>query len=274
MNELLQNARRSGATRVDITTSEDHITVADNGNGIMDPRSLLAFGKTDWDDPQINNENPAGMGLYSVARRSRVTIESKTQAGAPWRVVLTPDTFVGREPAPIERLDDFPKPHGTAITFTNENNDQPLESQRRKINHATCYYPVPVFCDQLPVPQYDYLQYAVHTQEWQGIRFGVYMQRLPYESTNTGINFHGVQLEHPDLPVVTGLTTSFRAFADVIDCPQLKLTLPARTRIVETDFMNQVRKEALRAIYTANQPPARTRRRPLVGPTARQGHGH
>ena len=40
LNELLQNSRRSGATRVDITLQDS--TVTDDGRGVQDPEALQA----------------------------------------------------------------------------------------------------------------------------------------------------------------------------------------------------------------------------------------
>ena len=71
--ELLQNARRAGATRLNVNTSTTcvtppnsaaHcITVADNGAGIADPAILLSFGETGWDNATATREDAAGMGL-------------------------------------------------------------------------------------------------------------------------------------------------------------------------------------------------------------------
>ena len=62
LNELLQNARRSGATRIDVTFNDESMTVRDDGRGIEDPAELLAFGQTGWDGETVSREHPAGMG--------------------------------------------------------------------------------------------------------------------------------------------------------------------------------------------------------------------
>ena len=77
MNELLQNSRRSGASRVNVRMENSVITVSDDGRGIADPEAILSFGLTGWDDQTTSKENPAGMGLYALARRDQVTIRSK-----------------------------------------------------------------------------------------------------------------------------------------------------------------------------------------------------
>ena len=67
MQELFQNARRSGATQVEITElDESTITIRDNGHGIKDPQCVLDFGRSEWN--ALDHEKPAGMGLFALAR--------------------------------------------------------------------------------------------------------------------------------------------------------------------------------------------------------------
>ena len=80
LNELLQNARRSGATEVEITTQEDQVTVTDNGVGISDPAAILAFGHTGWENKTAQSEHAAGMGFYALARSEQVRVRSKPRA--------------------------------------------------------------------------------------------------------------------------------------------------------------------------------------------------
>ena len=46
LNELFQNARRSGATRIEVCIEDGRVSVADDGAGIADPAALLAFGRS------------------------------------------------------------------------------------------------------------------------------------------------------------------------------------------------------------------------------------
>jgi len=73
--ELIQNARRAGASHVDIvadsadTEAPDDatiVTVWDNGRGIADPAVLLSFGESDWDGDLARTERAAGMGVDRV----------------------------------------------------------------------------------------------------------------------------------------------------------------------------------------------------------------
>ena len=74
--ELLQNARRAGATKVTITNDGGWVTVRDNGQGISDFAKLLDLGGSGWDDACEKSEDPAGVGIFCLAPRE-VTIRSK-----------------------------------------------------------------------------------------------------------------------------------------------------------------------------------------------------
>jgi len=60
--EILQNARRAGATQVDITNEEGWVMVRDNGKGIEDFSKLLDMGGSDWGEgvetPREWSRNP------------------------------------------------------------------------------------------------------------------------------------------------------------------------------------------------------------------------
>ena len=110
-SELLQNARRAGANRVGVDTEGlpegegggIRVTVTDDGTGVGDAAVLLSFGETGWDEATARNEDAAGMGLASLARRGcRVSSRQAMSKGVPapgWRVALTPAHFLGEENA-------------------------------------------------------------------------------------------------------------------------------------------------------------------------------
>ena len=173
LNELLQNARRSGASRIEITAGDGRVTITDDGHGIKDPAAILAFGQTEWEKKTTLSEHPAGMGLYALARRKLVTVRSKSGNGSTWQVSLTPDHFVGKIPAPVGRIPEDGTPTGTTVTFTNERNDQNIE---REVQTAAMYYPLPVYFNDHRVEQANFLQQAEYTEEWHGIKIGVYRQ--------------------------------------------------------------------------------------------------
>ena len=135
--ETLQNSRRAGATRVNISvaapargpaddvpeTGESPLTVtiSDDGMGIADPAVLLSFGENGWDDDLVRREDAAGFGFASLARRNcAVSSRPRSMDGemAPsWRVGLEPAHFLGEAEAEVHADECAPFPHGTAISF-------------------------------------------------------------------------------------------------------------------------------------------------------------
>ena len=240
LNELLQNSRRAGAKKVDITTAPGYITIADDGQGIPDPATLLAFGQTRWDSRTTRSEHPAGMGLYTLARREEVQVQSRCADGAAWQVRLTPDHFTGRIPAPVETTEEGEATPGTRITF---NSEYPAE---RDIRTAAQYYPLLVYYNGDRVENHDFLNGAFYIETWGGVRIGVFKNR------ETEMNFHGVIVRSPGLPWTRDIKKdSWTVKADVLDCPSLELTLPARKEVVETPFMKELRTACQRIIYRA-----------------------
>ena len=66
--ELMQNARRAGASNVDIEfdAKSKTLTVTDNGSGISNFSSLFALAESGWEDDIQASEHPFGMGFFST----------------------------------------------------------------------------------------------------------------------------------------------------------------------------------------------------------------
>ena len=241
LHEILQNARRSGATSVAITRdlANRRITVSDDGRGIGDPRTLLAFGRSGWPKDLHGAEHPAGMGIFSLARRSP-RIRSRVAGRAAWGVELAEDHFVGRAPAAVAADPDWARDHGTDVTFSVLPTDTCWTPG--VIADALRHYPIPVSVNGRRPEQSDFLKDAVRTETWRGLRVGVFHSASPTWATPS-INFHGLHVAFPDLPQVHALPgadadapRTWWTLADVVDCPDLELTLPTRTAIVQTPF--------------------------------------
>ena len=255
--ELFQNARRAGAGRIDVTVEripsqfegDRLITVIDDGAGIADPAVLLSFGESGWDAGTAEREDAAGMGLLSLARRgcvvrSRVRCEA-TQPG--WRLLLTPDHFLGSDDAQAVPDDEAPSPHGTAIAFVAH---ETAEAIRAAVAGAARFAPVPVTFNAEAVPQESFLDGACHTERWAGLTLGVFKNRHdPFNQPD--LNFHGLTLNVrlPRVQTLDGDTWSVRA--EVESCPELELVLPARKEAVETSFLATLREAAREPIYHA-----------------------
>lgn len=67
ISELLQNARRAGASKVSVNYDDETKTlvVADDGCGITDFQNLLTVAESGWDQEVKDNECPYGMGFLA-----------------------------------------------------------------------------------------------------------------------------------------------------------------------------------------------------------------
>ncbi len=257
--ELIQNSRRSAATRVDVVTEAVNegeasagirVTVTDDGDGIADPAVLLSFGESGWDEDTAQREDPAGMGVYALSKRG-CTISSRPRGPAldlapGWRVSLTPNCFLGKEDADVVE-GHAPWPHGTAISFIA---DESLVIIEGALASAARHCPLPVTFNGEPCERKAFLDGAVHAERWRGLTFGVFRDRY-VGFNNPDLNFHGLTLT-VSLPQVGAIEGgNWLAHADIEACPELELVLPARKEAVETPFLDDMRKAARLAIYRA-----------------------
>ena len=265
--ETLQNSRRAGATRVRISVSAATagktpltVTIADDGAGIADPAVLLSFGENGWDRELVRREDAAGFGFASLARRNCI-ISSRPHSSAAevstgWRVQLTPEHFLGEAGAEVQADDEAPYPWGTSISFEAT---EAIAAIRNAAENAARHYPLPVVFEDgkdgdtagpEELPRRAFLDGAVHAEPWRGLVFGVFRSRRSGYN-DPDLNFFGLTLpvRLPTVETVHGATWS--VLADVGDCPDLELVLPARKEAVENAFLKDMRAAARLAIYRA-----------------------
>ena len=270
--EVLQNSRRAGATRVRIDAgapaartagsrdAQAIVTVADDGAGIADPAVLLSFGENGWDEELVRREDAAGFGFASLARRGcMVSSRPRSSNGETppgWRVQLQPEHFLGEAAAEVHADDTAPFQHGTSISFLATESAAAI---RNAAENAARHYPLPVvFEDRTEaeaaagegLPRRAFLDGAVHAEAWRGLALGVFRdRRRGYNDPD--LNFFGLTLPVglPTVETVHGPTWTVRA--DVHDCPDLELVLPARKEAVDNAFLAEMREAARIAIYRA-----------------------
>ena len=260
--ELIANARRGGATRIDISTRdlsppEGHrfeVSIRDDGRGIPDPAVLLSFGESGWNVKLARSENPAGMGLLSLAKHG-CTLSSRPKSPVTghfpsWRVELEPVHFMGKADALVIPDDTAPAPHGTRVTFAV---GQTLDALRAAAGRAALFAPLPVTFDGDALRRRDFLENVLRIEQWKGLMLGIGTSRVvPY--THHDLNFHGLTV-NARLPHVQTLNGEvWTVSAEVVDCRELELVLPARNQAVENEFLEELRNEARLAIYRALAP--------------------
>lgn len=104
--ELMQNARRAGATSIGFSYDEPtkSLIVTDNGCGIADFRALITVAESGWSEETMQSDRPFGMGFFSVAFGcSSVLIESRGRQTefcsddliAKRPIIVQPSSFIG-----------------------------------------------------------------------------------------------------------------------------------------------------------------------------------
>lgn len=146
LSELMQNARRAGATAVDITYDREarKLTVSDDGCGVGDFQNLLHAARSGWDEKVKAEESPYGLGaLASLYAAEHVRIESNGEY-----LDASCADLLDFKAAHIGRLDEQ-KVQGTTVTLTGITLDN-LESDARCFAQG---YAIPVRLNGVELPR-------------------------------------------------------------------------------------------------------------------------
>ena len=131
------------------------------------------------------------------------------------------------------------------MSFTSSKADAHL------VKFVARYYPLPVTCNGVLMERRDFLHNAIHVVEWQGLRIGVYSNtgRRDDWHHDRSVNFHGVLALDPKLPWVPTIEGAWGVRIDIVDCPHIKLVLPARREVVRDAFLDDLRRACRRIIF-------------------------
>lgn len=234
-NELLQNARRAGASAVSITTEhlDDAclITVGDDGAGIADPADLVSLGQSDWSDECRAREDPAGMGFFSLAGLD--TVVSSCSETSAFTLAISGSAWTGE--ADIAVL-PCTGPCGTRIAFHFP--PQPDGKLERTIQSAARHFALPATLNGAELPRADFLAGAEAVIEREGYRIGVF-RNYRFDHGNN-INFHGLTLRHK-LPVIKEIHhEQWCVKVNIVDAPELVLVLPARKEVFRNAALDRL----------------------------------
>lgn len=251
-SEILQNARRAGATLVEISIEqvepeECFITVQDNGSGIANFQQLLTLGESGWDEITETREDPAGMGFFSLCR-SEIQVSSGSR-----RVTISPSVFLGKERAQVQELD--PPIAGTRIRFSRVSSKDKLT---RALHESAEFCPIEVRLQGEPLPRHDFLEGALYREMIDGIEVG-FAPVFPYGFSNWydhNWNFYGVRIQQAQLKLSGVLLSADQvtpeticARFNVLETARIKLQLPDRKAIVEDEFFKEFQRKASAAAY-------------------------
>ena len=232
--EILQNARRAGATEVEITNKDGFVTVQDNGSGIEDFSTLLDLGNSDWDQAMEKAEDPAGVGVFCLSPRE-VTICSKGK-----KIVITKNGWTGE---PIEIQQDSSSANGTKLVFA----DEPWGFDTVEKHAVFTGMTVIVdgqkcarerFCSQDAV-LYPVLGCKIEVRQKKSLNKWHMEFRRGYYSNDVLVNFHGQMVTFRYSPV----TEPELAFlVDMTGGPtEIRMMLPARTRLIENEAFEKLK---------------------------------
>lgn len=242
--EILQNARRAGATEVTITHQESTVTVSDNGRGIEDFSTLLDLGKSDWDEAMDCSEDPAGVGIFCLAPR-RLEIQSGSR-----KVVITEQGWTG-EPVPVQQMDaQIP---GTMLIFQDESWEKDTVERHAVFSGLKVVVDGKQCAGEAFVSDgaVHYPKLGCRIEVRQSNELGTWHNRwrCGYYSEEALVNFHGQVVSLTYNPVSERL----RFLVEFTGEPTgIRLMLPARTQFVENEALEQLKaameKEAYRYI--------------------------
>lgn len=232
--EVLQNARRAGATKVEITNQDGIITVQDNGRGIDDFSKLLDMGGSGWEEELEQSEDPAGVGIFCLAPRE-VTVRSRGRIA-----VIHKDGWTG---VPVRVITDPEPCEGTVLAFQ----DEPWTSS--EVDPNAVFTGMEVTVDGVACPREPFAsdQAAAHLE--LGCRIEVReasnlnswhtaCRRSLHYSDNAFVNFHGQVVPLSFHPVSEHC---LHFLIDMTDEPTgIRLMLPARTQLVENEAFKQL----------------------------------
>lgn len=238
--ELLQNARRAGATEVRITNRNNLIRVEDNGSGVQDFQKLLDLGSSGWNEQIESGEDPAGVGLFSLAPR-QVTIVSENS-----KIVITKHGWTGT-PVTVTKSENYVK--GTTLEF---NDEKPWDFETVEKHAVFAGIRVIVdgkYCHQMPFCGKESALY-----EEIGCQIEVVSELSKYHkhwgsgyySNRVLVNFHGQIVELDYWP--GNNKHGIYILVDLAQQTQIRLMLPARTRLVENKALKKL-KEAIEIEY-------------------------
>lgn len=251
--ELLQNARRAGATAVEVSISETdaavgecQITIQDDGRGIDDFQHLLTLGASGWSADTQQREDPAGMGFFALCR-SVVEVHSGNHVAQ-----ITPAVFLGKDETQVRTTDDFVR--GTRLRFTRASTKDALEKALIRVAE---FCSLDVQLEGNALTRHDFLAGAHYRETIDGIEIG-FSTEFAYgvEYFDLNWNFYGARIHHQfdSIPGLLGASgdgelAALRARFNVLETARVKLQLPDRRAIIQDQFLVEFVRKARAAAY-------------------------
>jgi hypothetical protein len=235
VSELLQNARRAGATevRVDYDEKAQTLTVADNGHGIDDFQKLLTLNESGWDAQLVATENAFGIGfskaLYA-ARRCIVTSRGKRL------------DFETRQALEQRMLDVADDPAADPATTIARLEGVDLGDLAARIERLVCGFPLPVFFNGKPLDR-PYAESALPCTDTPVGKVHLHGHRTGVTAIDTLLVLQGFPVNEPSRWAHEPL--------DVVHLdPRVFIArLPDRTQLIDAEEQCQRVSAAIKALW-------------------------
>lgn len=236
VTELLQNARRAGATQIHILLNHDQkeFTIADDGQGIDDMQHLFSIAESGWDEPVLSEEKPYGMGFLSClfACETVQIISQKQEVNVVTKNAIAFD-------------DIHVRPHpGVAGTFIRMQGvtNMPTANFLQK---AVKGFPVPVYLNGSTTPLENC--HAVGAMDWDETEIGlIHISRLDRRFYEPVIYLQG-------LPINAGYRLQYYDNNVIVHLDSAKFfgRLPDRESVIDPDKASIAITSAIINLYTA-----------------------
>jgi hypothetical protein len=138
LGELMQNARRAGATSVNFEFAPETkiLRVTDNGCGIDSIETLLTVAESGWDADVVAQEHPFGIGFLSALFACRhITVVSKSG-----RISVDTDDVLSFKPVNITPVPEW----DNVTTITMVGVDLELGRIEHELKRLASAFPIPV----------------------------------------------------------------------------------------------------------------------------------
>ena len=240
--ELLQNSRRACASHIsilvkclDYISDKYEITIHDNGKGIDNPKDILTFGKSSWNDLS-SIEDPAGIGFFSLSRINTIVSSNN------WKIHLTPECFTGESSIKVEKLSYSFNVVGTKLVISFNDVFDPIS----RLKDICRYLPITISINGEMLEQTNFLNEALDVVEVYGINVGIFKKKDTTNTYDSNINFFGHTFREYSFPSLLDLFVK----CDVTEkCTELEFKLPDRKGFVYNTFFSEFTKEIKRILY-------------------------
>lgn len=252
VQELIQNARRAGATTVWINTGESlsgekTLSVMDNGAGIEKFEVLLRVAKSGWGDEVQANEGPYGMGFIACIYAARcVDVVSRGKV-----LTMEQDKVLANGEFEVEDFEGQ-LPEGVVTSVTLHGID--TEKVKNQMQTMVRGYPIEIVFNGTPMARADSIDGSFRKTAVGYIK----RQSGSFSQLNFRVYLQGFQ--------VFDSTTHFHCLQDVVHLDSTRFfgKFPDRNVVInQEDMLKEVRSE-LKALYVDALMSAAKRLSPLV----------